>query len=207
VPIVYSAELDRPQLAAARLRDELLARELNTREGKKHPDTAGELALADPQKHFRLLVDQYRADFGKDTALPPTAAAVQQAGRKETPPDEAINDLNAALINHIQVTDDDLQALGKRRAEAIQEALVSQGQVEAARVFIVNRSQAAAASPPADNGSQTAASAAASAQTTAAGNPPSGAPDGSQPGSPGQPQNTPQGGQANGKVKVELALR
>jgi len=208
VPIVYSAELDRPQLAAARLRDELLARELNTREGKRHPDTAGEIALADPQKHFKLLVDQYRADLGKDAALPPTAAAVQQAGRKETPPDEAINDLNAALINHIQVTDDDLQGLGKQRAEAIQEVLVSQGQVEAARVFIVNRSQPAAAGrPPADTGSQTAANAPASAQTTAAGNPSNGTPDGSQPGSPDAPQNTPQGGQANGRVKVELALR
>jgi len=60
VPIVFSPGLDRPQMAAARLRRELLARAQNTRQGKKHPDTAGEMALSDPQKHFQLLVDQYQ---------------------------------------------------------------------------------------------------------------------------------------------------
>jgi hypothetical protein len=139
VPIVYSAGLDRPRIAATRLRSELLAREQTTREGRKHPDTAGELALADPEKHFRLLVEQYQADLGKDTPLPPTVVAVQQAKHKETPPyDPANSDLSAALIDHIQVPDSDLEALGKERAQAIQGALVSGGQVEAARVFIVN---------------------------------------------------------------------
>ena len=139
VPIVFSRGLDRPQVAAARLRQELLARALNTRAGKKHPDTAGELALADPEKHFQLLVDQYQADLGKEAQLPPSAAALQAAKAKETPAYEAaIADLNAALINHIEVPDADLEALGKQRAQAIQDALLSDGQVDAARVFIVN---------------------------------------------------------------------
>ena len=139
IPIVYSAELDRPRLAAARLRAELLAREQSTREGKKHTDTAGETGPADPGQHFKLLVDQFRADLGKDTPLPPTAVAVQQAKRKETPPyDPAIADLNAALISHIQVPDSDLEALGKQRAQAIQDALLANGEIGPARVFIVN---------------------------------------------------------------------
>jgi len=142
VPIVYSAGLDRPQIAATRLQAQLLAREQNTREGKQHPDTAGEVALADPATHFKLLVDQFHADLGKDTPLPPTAMAVQQAKRNQTPPfDSAISDLNAALIGHIQVPDSDLEALGKQRAAAIQEALLSGGQIEPGRVFIVSGPQ------------------------------------------------------------------
>jgi uncharacterized protein involved in outer membrane biogenesis len=139
VPIVFSTTIDRPKMAARQLHQELLTRVLNTREGKKHPDTAGELALADPQKHFTLLIDQYREDLGKDAALPPTALAVQQAKRKETPPyDPAIADLKAALIEHIQIPDTDLKALGKQRAQAIQGALLSDGEVDPERVFIVN---------------------------------------------------------------------
>ncbi|HTD10846.1 MAG TPA: DUF748 domain-containing protein [Steroidobacteraceae bacterium] len=137
VPIAYSVAVDRPRMAARRLHQELLARVLNTREGRKHPDSAGELALADPQKHFKLLLEQYREDLGKDAALPPTALAVQQAKRGETPAyDPAIADLKAALIDHVQIADADLEALGKQRALAIQGALVA-GQVDPGRVFIV----------------------------------------------------------------------
>ncbi len=139
VPIVYSMAIDRPQMAAARLREELLARVLDTHAGKQHPDTAGELALADPEKHFKLLLAQYQADLGRDAQLPPTAVAVQQAKRKETPPyDSAISDLSAALIDHIHVPDTELEALGKQRAQAIQDALLTGGEVEPSRVFIVN---------------------------------------------------------------------
>jgi len=136
---VYADAIDRPALAAAALRSKLQARELTTREGRKHPDTAFELALADPEKHFKLLLDQYQADLGKDTPLPPSVVAVQQAKRNETPPyDPAISDLNAALIDHVQVSDSELQTLGKDRAQAIEGALVSEGQIETSRVFIVN---------------------------------------------------------------------
>ncbi len=139
VPIVYSATHDRPQLAAAHLRDELQQRAQKSARGKKHADTAAELALADPEKHLQLLLEQFRADLGKDTPLPPAAAATQAASGKEPPAfDPAIAALNAALIDHIQVTDTDLAALGKQRAQAIQDALLSDGQVEPSRVFIVN---------------------------------------------------------------------
>jgi len=139
VPIVFSKRLDRAQMAAARLREELLARVQNTAAGKKHPDTAGEMTLADPDKHFHLLVDQYQADLGKDAQLPPSALAVQAAKDKEAAPYEpAIADLNAALIDHIEVPDADLEALGKQRAKAIQDALLSDGQVDPSRVFIVS---------------------------------------------------------------------
>jgi hypothetical protein len=139
VPIAFADTIDRPALAAARLRSELNSRVLATRQGRKHPDIALEAALADPEKHFKLLLEQYQAELGKDNALPPSVVAVQQAKGKETPPyDAAITDLNAALLDHVQVPDSDLEALGKERAQAIEGALVSDGQVETSRVFIVN---------------------------------------------------------------------
>ncbi len=139
VPIVYSTSIDRPRMAALQLRQELLARVHNTREGKKHPDTAGEVALADPKQHVKLLLEQYKEDLGKDAALPPTALALEQAKRGETAAyDPAIADLKSALIAHIQVPDSDLDALGKQRAQAIQGALLAGGQVDPGRVFIVN---------------------------------------------------------------------
>jgi Domain of Unknown Function (DUF748) len=139
VPMVFSESIDRPALAAARLRNTLLARVADTREGRRHPDTAGEMALADPGKHFKLLLTEYQAQLGKDKPLPPSAEAVQQAKRNDTPPDDAaIADLNTALLEHIQVPDSDLEALAKARAQAIQEALVSSGQIDPARIFIAN---------------------------------------------------------------------
>jgi hypothetical protein len=139
VPIVFADTIDRPALAAVRLRSELNARELSTRAGRRHPDTALELALADPEKHFKLLLEHYQAELGKDNALPPSVVAVQQTKGKDPPPyDAAINDLNAALLDHVQVPDSDLEALGKERAQAIEGALVSDGQVETSRVFVVN---------------------------------------------------------------------
>jgi hypothetical protein len=38
----------------------------------------------------------------------------------------------------MQIPDSDLEALGRARAQAIQKAILSDGQVEPARVFIVN---------------------------------------------------------------------
>ena len=138
VPIVYVKNIDAPKMAGARLQAELLTREGGTREGRKHPQTAGEAALADPQKHYRLLVEQYRATLGKEAPLPESAQAVENAKRKEAPPyDQAISDLDAALIAKIVVPEDHLVALGKDRARAIQDALLSDGQIEPGRVFAV----------------------------------------------------------------------
>jgi hypothetical protein len=87
---------------------------------------------------LKLLLEEYQAELGKDKPLPPSVEAVQKAKRNETPPyDQGISDLNAALIDHAQVPDSDLEALGKERAQAIEGALVSGGQIETSRVFIV----------------------------------------------------------------------
>lgn len=147
VPIVVSAGLDRPPLAQVRLRAQLAARVAGSRQGRKHPQEAEELALADPGRHLPLLIEQFQADLGKETPLPASAQAVQ-AGKKKEPADvdAAIADLESALINHMQIPDSDLEALGRARAQAIQNAILADGQIDAARVFIVN------AAPKPDSG-------------------------------------------------------
>ena len=139
VPLVASANLDRPQLARAQLTRELSVRAETSRQGRKHPEQAAELALADPATHFELLVEQFRADLGKDAALPPSAVAVQGAKKGEAESyDAAIHDLESALLAHMQIPDSDLEQLARARASAIQNALLAGGQVDPARVFIVN---------------------------------------------------------------------
>ena len=102
-----------------------------SRQGRKHPQEAAELALADPGKHLQLLIEQFQADLGKDAPLPASA-------QKPTDPDTAIADLETALINHMQVPDAELEALGRSRAQAIESALLADKQIDPARVFVVN---------------------------------------------------------------------
>jgi hypothetical protein len=139
VPIVAAPEIDRPELARAQLARELTVRAETSRKGRRHPEQAAELALADPPTHFALLLEQYRADLGKDAALPPSAAAAQAAKKGEAAPyDAAIHDLEAALLAHLQIPDSDLEQLARSRATAIQTALLAGGQVNPSQVFIVN---------------------------------------------------------------------
>lgn len=147
VPIVASAGLDRPQMARAQLTRQLAVRAETSRQGRKHPEQAAELALAEPATHFQLLLEQFRSDLGKDAALPASAAAAQAAKKGESAPyDAAIADLEAALLARIQVPDSELEQLGRARASAIQNALLAGGQVDPARVFVVN------AAPKPDSG-------------------------------------------------------
>ncbi len=139
VPITYSRDLDGPRLAAGKLAQALDARVAGTRAARKNPQGAAQAALADPREHYRLLLEEFRATLGKDAPLPDSAQAVENAKRKEPPPYEAaIKDLEAALTAHEAVSDADLVALGKDRARAIQDALLADGQIEPARVFIVD---------------------------------------------------------------------
>jgi hypothetical protein len=97
-------------------------------------------ALANPLEHYRLLLAEFQADAGKDADLPPTAAAIQSAKNKKDAPavETAIPELEAAIIQKIEVPEVDLQALGKKRTRAIQDVLLADGGIDASRVFIIN---------------------------------------------------------------------
>ena len=104
------------------------------------PPVPTDPALADPLQHYRLLLAEFQAELGKDAELPASAAAIQNAkSKKDAPPVEtAIPDLENAIIAQIDVPDLQLQSLGKNRTRAIQDALLSGGGIDAARVFIIN---------------------------------------------------------------------
>jgi hypothetical protein len=142
VPVTFSAALDRSQLAAQQLQAKLLALKGQEPAARKRRSTAppDESILADPAEHFRLLVLQYRAEIGKDAALPATAQAIEATKKKKAPApayDPAIAELQGALVARISVADADLEALGKQRAQAIQDTLLASGDIDPARVFII----------------------------------------------------------------------
>lgn len=77
--------------------------------------------------HYRLLLAAYQKAFGPKVTLPGPA-------QKVPPYEPAILALQSALLEHIQVSDTDLQDLARRRAQAIRSAIVSAGGVDAGRV-------------------------------------------------------------------------
>jgi hypothetical protein len=96
--------------------------------------------LADPEERFELLAKLHRAEAGEDAPLPGAAAAFAALKKKERTP-EGFTSANKALeddwLAKHPATDDQLQALGKARAQAIQEALLGSGEVDPARVFLI----------------------------------------------------------------------
>ena len=98
-------------------------------------------AVTDPSQRYRLLVELYKADMGKSTALPEPAQAIENAGKKkdQPPPDYAAANaaLEAALMQKSPVPDRELEVLGKHRARAIQEVLLMGTDLDPARVFVI----------------------------------------------------------------------
>jgi uncharacterized protein involved in outer membrane biogenesis len=130
VPAAWSPTLDR----AAMLHNALEAQ------------LAAVAAKAGPDRYHQLLA-AWRADAGPTAALPPLAAAFE-ADRKRptaaTPSPETVGELEAALQARLVVSDDELAALGKARATAIQDALLTDGAVDPERIFVTNAPPAAA---------------------------------------------------------------
>ncbi len=147
VPMAFSAELDRPVLEERLLEEKLLNLKRSEQASKRRKASEQEpidaTLLTDPAEHYRLLVALHRAEIGRDTPLSEAAVAYEQArkeAKKDEPPpaDAAIAALEAALKQRTPVADTELEALGRQRAAAIQEALLSDGSIEASRVFVIS---------------------------------------------------------------------
>jgi len=141
VPAVFAPAVDRPALARARLREELLAlartgaaAPARHGRGARRPAAsapAGEEVLELPAVHFRLLRAAYQHTFGPKKPLP-------AAAQKVPPFEPAILEMESTLLEQVQISDADLQALGDRRAQAIRAALLSAQGVAAGRVLITS---------------------------------------------------------------------
>jgi hypothetical protein len=153
VPSAYTPALDGAALGHQLLEKRLLdlqARELASRKrGRRPPPAPDAAAIAAPQEQFRLLVAEYRAELGPEATLPSDVQAILAARKKKgaaAPPlDPAIAELQSALLARIKVSDDALQALGRHRAQAIQEVLLGEGKIPPARLFVLSTAPTAAA--------------------------------------------------------------
>jgi hypothetical protein len=142
VPMAYSADLD-GGLIARQAMDASLSKLAGSQ--KKllggRPDAEEVTAmLADPEQRFELLSKHYRAEAGAEAPLPGEAAAFEALKKKERTPEaqaaanKAIED---AWLEKHPATTEQLEALGKSRAQSIQDALLGAGEVDAARVFLI----------------------------------------------------------------------
>jgi hypothetical protein len=138
VPIAWVSELDRPALVEAQFQSQI--REAQIREtragnaGRKKTDTALEFEQWDPEAKVGLLTQIYARNVGGEPKYPPQVANLK--AKPELAAAQA-DFLSQALHQHIAVGDADLTALGQRRAMAVQQALLTDTQLDPARVFLV----------------------------------------------------------------------
>jgi GAF domain-containing protein len=132
---------DKAALVQARL-DAQLTAAANARLGKKAGAAAAQAALADPKTRRAILEELYRQQLGAKPEPPKTE------GDKDQTLSAEIAWLEDKLRGQVTVSDEDLRQLGKARAEAVQGALLDDGQINAARVFITAQSIADAKGGP-----------------------------------------------------------
>jgi len=134
VPIAWVSDLDRPASVEARLLIQVREAQSAKAGRNKSPADARDFEQLDSSAKVELLTQLYAKDVGGEPNFPPAVTNVK------TKPELAAakaDFLEQVLREHIAVTDGDLTALGQRRAVAVQQALLTETQVDPARVFLV----------------------------------------------------------------------
>jgi hypothetical protein len=132
VPIAEVDALDRPALIEAQFLSEV--REAQSGKGSKNSPAAPEFAAMDPAAKVELLTKVYAKALGGEPKYPDEVTSIKAK------PDLAaakVDFLSKALHEHIAVAAADLAALGQQRAVAIQQALLTDTQIDPDRVFLV----------------------------------------------------------------------
>jgi hypothetical protein len=140
VPIAVVPDIDRPALAAAQFNAQL--NELQTlKPGRKKSAGAAPTPYdqLDPGAKLELLTELYVKDVGAEPKYP---AAVTDLKQKPELVSGKIDFLTQGIREHLVVGDADLNALGQQRATALEQALLSDAQIDPARVFLVANDKA-----------------------------------------------------------------
>lgn len=143
VPMAFSADLDGALIAQQALEASLgkLAGSQKKLLGGRPDATEVAAMLAEPEARFELLAKHHRVEAGTEAPLPGEAAAFEALKKKERTP-EGLAAANTALaadwLGRHPATPEQLEALGKARGQAIQDALLGSGEVDAARVFLIH---------------------------------------------------------------------
>jgi hypothetical protein len=134
VPIAWVGELDRPALIEARFSAQLQDAQSARSAGKKPAAAVPGFEQMDPAAQVELLTQVYAKTLGGEPKFPPEVTSIKAK------PDLAaakVQYLKQALHDHIVIADADLTALGQQRATAVQQALLTDTQLDPARVFLV----------------------------------------------------------------------
>jgi hypothetical protein len=133
VPIAWVSELDRPALVETQFSRQI--REAQSGKGSRNKSTAAapDFEQLEPSAKVEILTQLYAKDVGGEPKFP------QEITNLKTKPELAAakaDFLKKALHEHIAVADSDLTVLGQQRAMAVQQALLTDTQVDPARVFL-----------------------------------------------------------------------
>jgi hypothetical protein len=139
VPIGVVAELDRPALVEAQFLAQVHEAQAARDSGKKSAPQLPALDQMDPAARLDLLAKLYGKKVGGEPKYPDTIANIKAK------PDvtAAKSDFLAQELHaHIAIGDAELEALGQQRAVAVQQALLTDTQIDPARVFLVANDKA-----------------------------------------------------------------
>lgn len=140
IPMTSDPKADRAALVETRFKAQLRTA-AGEKLGKKASPAAIDAALAEAKTRRAILEALYRKEVGARPEPPKTE------GDKEKVQATEIAWLEEKLRDRVAIADQDLAQLGRARAEAVQTALMEDGQVNATRVFVTN-----AAATPTDAG-------------------------------------------------------
>jgi hypothetical protein len=139
VPIAWVSELDGPALIEARLSTQI--REAQSGKGSRKTSAADapDFEQLDPSAKVEVLTQIYAKDVGGEPKFP------QEITNLKTKPELAAakaDFLRQALREHMAATEADLTALGQQRAQAVQQGLLTETQLDPARVFLAANGKA-----------------------------------------------------------------
>ena len=141
VPIATVGELDRPALVEARYLAEVRDAQAAGKANRQKPAAAPDFDQLDPAAQIELLTQVYKTKLGGEPKFPESVSAIKAKPDLQT---AKVDFLKQALHEHIAIADSDLTALGQQRAMAVQQALLTDTQVDPARVFLVANDKAKA---------------------------------------------------------------
>jgi hypothetical protein len=134
VPIAWVGELDRPAMVEAQFLAEVREAQSGKAGRKQAAAAAPALEQMDPAAQTEILTQLYAKNVGGEPKFPPAVTSLKAQPALAAAKAEY---LKQALHEHIVIADADLTALGQQRAMAVQQALLTNTEMDPARVFLV----------------------------------------------------------------------
>lgn len=139
IPIAVVSELDRPRLVEETFQAQVHEIQAATAARKKSAGPTSGFEQLDATAQLELLTQLYAKNIRAEPKFPEPIAAIK--GKPEIAAAK-IEFLSRELHQHITVSDSDLAALGQQRAMNLQQALLTDTQLDPARIFLVANDKA-----------------------------------------------------------------